>query len=182
MGDVWALVLVGAGAIAAGFGVAIAKGRRMKQFNIAARAVDAISPMFPHIPRSLVLAIIGRESQFNPEARNLKSAGDVARGGAWGLMQVTLATALKVKPLLGISWDGTGEGLLNPLTNVAIGMEYLSTLLSRFHNDADMAVAAYNRGAHGVDVALSQGVNLREDPYVRAVRDMRDSFESEGYG
>jgi soluble lytic murein transglycosylase-like protein len=104
-------------------------------------------------PPSLVMAIIETESRFNANATNLTSPGDVARGGAWGLGQLTLKTAKglyqsakgKVP-----AWDGTGNGLLNPELNVALTAYGVAQNWNRFRPDWLAAGLAWNVGAGGV--------------------------------
>ncbi len=56
---------------------------------------------------------------LNPGARNL-TGGDLKRGGAWGLNQITLQTAKEH------GYTGTGVGLLNPVVNV----DWMARILS----------------------------------------------------
>lgn len=178
--NVWPLVLMVGGLGALIVGIVIKEHRlEGRRFALAISLVDSLSPLFPNVPRALALAVIAKESNFLPFAKNL-TGKDLARGGAWGFMGMTLATAHTLK-VPGLEWDGTGEGLLDPLTNVTMGMAYLSDLLGRFKGDSDLAVAAYNRGRKGVEDAIARGQDIRNDPYVTFVREVKDVFESEGY-
>lgn len=88
---------------------------------------------------ALVLAIIRQESDFRAPATN-KTGGDLARGGAYGLMQMTLKTAI------GLGFKGEPEALLDPQTNLNYGCLLLSQLGKRKgYNVADV-MAAYNSG------------------------------------
>lgn len=87
------------------------------------------------IPVSLLAAIGHKESSFRADAVNY-TAGDAARGGAWGLMQMTWATAVPLMKRLGHVFDppdlslidpnkrstylGPLVGLLDPYINVAL--------------------------------------------------------------
>jgi hypothetical protein len=76
----------------------------------------------------LVAAVVEAESQFEPDA--------VSPEGAVGLMQLLPSTATQ----FGVS------DLFDPAANLDAGSRYLGGLLSRFHGDPELAVAAYNAG------------------------------------
>ncbi len=81
---------------------------------------------------ALVQAVVAIESAYNPRARS--------RAGAIGLMQVMPATAARY----GI------QNLEDPLQNLRAGCLYLKDLLVLFHENVDLALAAYNAGEHAV--------------------------------
>ena len=81
----------------------------------------------------LVRAVMQVESAFNPYARSPK--------GALGLMQLMPATIRQY-------------GVKNPFSpeeNVRAGVIYLRTLLDRYENNEELALAAYNAGPGAVD-------------------------------
>jgi len=87
---------------------------------------------------ALVNAMIVTESHGDPAA--------ISRAGAQGLMQLMPATAATY-------------GVFNafdPESNVSGGCRYMRDLLSRYHNDVSLALAAYNAGPSAVD--LSRGI------------------------
>lgn len=81
----------------------------------------------------LVLAVVGVESAFRPEA--------VSPKGARGLMQLMPATAAS----LGV------EDAFDPEENLDGGVRHLGTLLSLYGGDLERALAAYNAGEGAVD-------------------------------
>ena len=93
-----------------------------------------------HVPPGLIGAIIAVESGGNPRA--------TSASGAMGLMQLKRATAAHY---------GVTDPY-NPAANIAAGARYLGDLLSRFHGNVTLAIAAYKVGpaavlaAHGASI------------------------------
>jgi soluble lytic murein transglycosylase-like protein len=110
---------------------------------------------------ALVLAVMGVESAFQPDA--------VSPKGAQGLMQLMPATAKE----LGVTDP------LDPLQNADGGARYLRDLLARYDGDVEKALAAYNAGPGAV--ARHRGV----PPYRETqayVRKVLERYQREGGG
>ena len=104
------------------------------------------------VQRALVHAIIAQESAWNPLATSKKNAE--------GLMQLMPATA---------AMYGVGNRF-SVIENLGGGVQYLSELLTAFHGDMRLAVAAYYCGPTHI---LQKGLAYRNPDvlaYVEAVR------------
>jgi soluble lytic murein transglycosylase len=103
-----------------------------------------------HVDRALVLAFIRQESAFNPRARSAKGAG--------GLMQVMPATAAAM------GGRRAREHLNDPAVNVAVGQQYLATLLTQDPVNGNLLylAAAYNAGPGKLAQWLAAGSNVKD--------------------
>lgn len=80
----------------------------------------------------LIMAIVKKESYFNPKARSVKHAK--------GLMQLMPGTAKE----MGV------EDVFNPFENLIGGIKYFKLMLVKFNGDESLALAAYNAGPYTV--------------------------------
>jgi soluble lytic murein transglycosylase-like protein len=102
--------------------------RRAKIVDLAQK----LAPEFNVDPR-LVLAVIGAESGFAPDAVSPKNAQ--------GLMQLIPETAVRFKV----------KKILDPVENMRGGIAYLRWLLAYFKGDVQLVLAAYNAGEGAVE-------------------------------
>lgn len=95
------------------------------------------------IPASLTLAIIEKESVFDPKI--------VSPKGAIGLMQILPATALPYLRAGTSRFPSIKEALLDPETNVRVGVAYLNDLHIGMGSEPDFlySLTAYNFGEAG---------------------------------
>ena len=111
------------------------------------------------VDKSLVMAIIKAESNFNK--------GAVSAKGAKGLMQVMEETGQWCAGEMGTA----APDLMDAKTNIETGTFYFSYLLQMYNGNEKNAVAAYNAGHGNVDKWLSDtafskdGVNLDTIPF-----------------
>jgi soluble lytic murein transglycosylase-like protein len=96
------------------------------------RALAAKVALRHGLDPDLVLAVVGVESAFRPEA--------VSPKGAQGLMQLMPDTAAA----LGV------EDALDPAANLDAGVRHLGSLLTLYGGDVARALAAYNAGEGAV--------------------------------
>lgn len=110
------------------------------------------------VPRALVHAIIGRESNWNPRA--------LSDMGAVGLMQLMPATAetYSVRDRYSIT------------ENLSGGIQYLADLLNQFGGEMRLAVAAYYCGARRID---RYGLSYRNSEVVAYVESVRCRYQRE---
>lgn len=105
---------------------------------------------------ALVMAVMHVESRFHNFA--------ISPAGAIGLMQILPSTGEELARREGIPWHGS-QTLLDPATNVRLGIAYLRELSDRYRGDLHAALAAYNWGPGHVDRRLQEGTPLpREYP------------------
>jgi soluble lytic murein transglycosylase-like protein len=104
-----------------------------------------------HLDLALVMGVMHVESRFYNFA--------LSPAGAVGLMQILPSTGEELAQRAGIPWRGP-QTLLDPSTNVRLGIAYLRELSDRYRGDLRAALAAYNWGPGHVDRRLEEGVEL----------------------
>lgn len=113
------------------------------------------------VPASLIKAIIGQESGFNPRAFRAEPSGKV---GSFGLMQLLPATAKAY------GFTGPDDLLYDPWSNVLAGTAYLADCLKRTGGNVAAAVSAYNGGFRP---ALGFGATVTKTTTVALARDAK---------
>jgi len=112
-------------------------GRGRRRFDLSSFQTPDFFPIGGYtLSRALVYALIKQESRFNPNASST--------AGAYGLMQLTPATAAHVTQDAGLVKDPSA--LKDPALNLRIGQDYVGKLLDATKGDLIHAVAAYNSG------------------------------------
>jgi soluble lytic murein transglycosylase-like protein len=131
----------------------------------AAHAQDQVTMYYANayadhygVPRALVDAIIEQESAWNPLAQSVKDAE--------GLMQLMPATAA----MYGV------RNRYDILDNLSGGVRYLADLLSKFHGDMRLAVAAYYCGSQHI---LQRGLSYSNRDVVAYVESVRRRYQSD---
>jgi soluble lytic murein transglycosylase-like protein len=121
-----------------------------KEVDVLARTIVAEARR-RQLDLALVMAVMHVESRFNNFA--------LSPAGALGLMQILPSTGEELARREGIPWRGS-QTLLDPSTNVRLGITYLRELSDRYDGDLWAALAAYNWGPGHVDRRLQDGVEL----------------------
>lgn len=114
----------------------IMKNRPHGEARKMARSILSESRRFGMDP-FFILAIIQRESRFNPNA--IGSHGEI------GLMQIRPTTADWIGSKFGIQ-DTEKSALKDPVKNIRIGTAYMAFLRESFNKRAKLYLAAYNMG------------------------------------
>jgi soluble lytic murein transglycosylase len=117
-----------------------------------------------HLDPALLAAVIETESKFDATARS--------NAGAVGLMQLTPNTAKGIAQFTGGSRFRVSD-LTNPDINMRYGAWYLGHLLTHYHGNEHLALAAYNAGQENVDRWQSEHVGIQFDE----TRDYVDKVE-----
>lgn len=127
------------------------RGNRLDQKFLAAAAEF-------NLDAALIKAVARAESCFDPKA--------VSVAGAKGLMQLMPATAEE----LGV------QNIHDLDQNLQAGAEYLASMLKRYSNDIDLALAAYNAGPGNVDKYKGIPPFRETKRYIRSVKAFRDRY------
>ena len=114
------------------------------------RFVQLVAPEYQLSP-TLVLAVMARESNFDPLAESPKNAH--------GLMQLIPDTARRFNV----------RQITDPVQNIRGGMAYLRWLLAHFEGDVALALAGYNAGEGAVNRYLGVPPFAETRYYVRRI-------------
>src|SRR5947209_5718452 len=108
---------------------------------------------------ALIAAVIYTESHFSDRE---------STAGAEGLMQLLPGTADFIARRSGATRFSLSD-LATPQVNIAYGSWYLRYLLQRYHNQAGLAVAAYNGGEANVDQWLRDAASRGRPLSIEAI-------------
>jgi hypothetical protein len=135
---------------------AAARERTLREMTSRYRVTNAMARMIHDVALEqgvdpeLAFRLIRVESVFDPRA--------IGAGGATGLVQMMPGTARSLDPSV-----RTRSALLEPRTNLRLGLGYLREMIERYEEHGDdavrLGVLAYNRGTVAVDRALRRGAD-----------------------
>ena len=128
-----------------------AKGQRLNEKFAEASRLSGV-------PATLLKAVARAESCFEPIA--------VSRAGAKGLMQLMPHTARSLNVSNSFDIDQNLQG----------GARYLASMLARYSNNLDMALAAYNAGPSNVDRHKGIPPYKETRSYISSVRAFQDRY------
>ncbi len=148
------------------------KSSRQDQAHITlvSEIIEGIDPSHPQ-KSSLAQLIVSesRDANVDPllvasvvRAESMFKQGATSKRGAQGLMQIMPATGRFIAKSSNIKLHEKG-GLLNPETNIKLGVWYLRYLLQRFQGDLQRTLVAYNWGPTNLRRALSSGESFPKE-------------------
>ena len=125
------------------------------------------------ISEALLAATVKRESNWDPNAIN-NTGGDAARGGAYGLAQVTLKTARA------LGYQGDPQGLLDPETNLRLAARLHKSNSQLLSSNGGLSqiedvISRYNSGK-----AFANAPTYTKDVYVPGVKRALDQYRKDG--
>lgn len=115
------------------------------------------------VPVSLIIAMIDKESQFNPEV--------VSDTGDYGLMQINTVNHEALEE------QYRAADMLNPYQNVFCGIKVISSYLKTYENDYNKALMAYNMGNYGASRAWENGIEFTS--YTENILSRMSEYEQE---
>ena len=136
--------------------------------EIRASLVDIVytnSKAFGYDPL-LIFAVINVESYFDPNAKGQYRSGKYS--GAYGLMQLKVATAKEVADFLEIPFNGM-EDLFKPEINIPLGIAYLTQMVSWFKS-LKLGILAYNQGPGTIRKNLREKNELSIGYYTKVLK------------
>ncbi len=128
------------------------------------------------VPLAWLLALAHRESAFR-NTRSKSGAGDDRRGGAWGPLQMTSATAADLGYRAQATLEERGTAILaDPGIGIDLGARYVARLIKRFGQDLAKVAAGYNAGPGAVQ--RGQVPASTRERYVPSVLALADRYAS----
>lgn len=128
------------------------------------------------VPLAWLLAIAHRESSFK-NVRSKPGASDDRRGGSWGPMQMSSATAADLGFKASASLEDRGAAIISdPAIGIDLGAHYVARLIKRFGKDVEKIAAGYNAGPGAVQ--RGQIPTSTRDRYVPAVVALAQKYAS----
>lgn len=134
------------------------KGSAPPNQALAQALAEKWGPIFG-APPGVLLVLARIESGFRPMEKNV-SPRALLRGGAWGLVQQTLDTAIDNAPRIAREygsnsevsatlrkWNGDGTSLLDPDVNMMFAAFQVGRLAAEFGTELATLAAGYHQGA-----------------------------------
>ncbi len=109
---------------------------------------------------ALVYGLMRAESSMQPDARS--------PAGARGLLQLMPGTAREVARRNGLGYNGTAD-LMDPATNIALGIAHLAELEEHFDGNWIYVAAAYNAGISAVTRWIEQRPQTDPDVWLETL-------------
>lgn len=141
------MIAAGLAVVAGLFGLALASEKKGESVKVSGSVSERIRKYAPRVVAAskaagvdplYMLATAYHESRFDPDAVNM-TGGDLARGGAFGMFQMTFKTAAA------LGYKGAPEGLKDFETNLSYALKLARQNAERAEKLDDMA-SLYNSG------------------------------------
>ncbi|MBX7232200.1 MAG: transglycosylase SLT domain-containing protein [Bdellovibrionales bacterium] len=113
------------------------------------------------VQKEWVWSLMRAESHFKPDV--------LSPVGAKGLMQLMPYTGRQVARLLGEDHNFQAMSLLDPETNLRLGVRYLQRLSEKYKKSFPLVAAAYNAGPHRVDGWIANFGHLEMDEFIEHI-------------
>lgn len=127
------------------------------------------TPLKEHFDETTTKADIGRTWAYGITRSESLFMSDVkSSAGAVGLMQLMPRTGKETARRARVPYRGL-QSLLDPETNITLGVHYLGQMYNRFDHNQVLATAAYNAGPSRVRSWLPEGSNLPADVWIEAI-------------
>lgn len=119
---------------------------------------------YKNVPAEVILAMISKESGFNPNAQYISKSGTRYLGA----MQINDKSAKKLFTRFYPKEKFDIKKLFNPEVNIKLGIWHFNSTLARYKNNVEMALTAYNKGEGGLKkLVASRGTYISS--YSRSV-------------
>lgn len=115
------------------------------------------------VPVSLVIAMIDKESNFNPES--------VSDTGDYGLMQINKINHETLEE------QYRAADMLDPYQNVFCGIKVIGAYIKTYEGDYNKALMAYNMGEYGAKKAWESGI--KSTSYSESILNLMSEYEQE---
>ena len=100
---------------------------------------------YKYVPAEVILAMISKESGFNPKAQYISKSGTRYLGA----MQLNDKTSKKLFSKFYPKEKFDIKKLFNPEVNIKLGIWHFNNVLAKYKNNVEMALTAYNKGDGG---------------------------------
>jgi soluble lytic murein transglycosylase-like protein len=100
---------------------------------------------YKYVPAEVILAMISKESGFNPKAQYTNKSGT----RYLGVMQMNDKTSKKLFSRFYPKEKFDVKKLFIPEVNIKLGIWHFNNTLARYKNNVEMALTAYNKGDGG---------------------------------
>jgi soluble lytic murein transglycosylase-like protein len=139
---VFACLILPASILSTGFTKA---NNQKTNFQKISSIVVAECKNYKYVPAEVILAMISKESGFNPKAQYINKSGT----RYLGVMQINDKTSKKLFSRFYPKEKFDIKKLFIPEVNIKLGIWHFNNTLAKYKNNVEMALTAYNKGDGG---------------------------------